>query len=140
MISDNLVIELRAILQAQNHLLQRLSDSISEIESKFVDVSQQSSQLQALEQMMAELENSIDFLEDEDLARDVKELYAVNKGDIKSKEDFERKKQEYANRNLDDKVEEKPLSSDGKFFEVNSFLWHLQQREYDVRNSSHKNC
>lgn len=68
MISDNLVIELRAILQAQNHLLQRLSDSISEIEAKFVDVSQQSSQLQALEQMMAELENSIDFLEDEDLA------------------------------------------------------------------------
>ncbi len=74
------------------------------------------------------------YLEDEDLARDVKELYAVNKGDIKSKEDFERKKQEYLNRDLDDKVEEKPLSSDGKVFEPSSFLWHLQNREYDVRN------
>ena len=78
MISDNLVIELRAILQAQNHLLQRLSDSISEIEAKFVDVSQQSSQLQALEQMMAELENSIDFLEDEDLTDfDPDEIYQI---------------------------------------------------------------
>jgi uncharacterized protein (UPF0335 family) len=74
------------------------------------------------------------YLEDEDLARDVKELYAVNKGDIKCKEDFERKKQALANRNQDDKVEEKPLSSDGKLFERDSFLWHLQQRELDVRN------
>jgi hypothetical protein len=78
MISDNLVIELRAILQAQNHLLQRLSDSIGEIEAKFVDVSKQSSQLQDLEQMMAELENSIDFLEDEDLADfDPDEIYQI---------------------------------------------------------------
>jgi hypothetical protein len=78
MISDNLVIELRAILQAQNHLLQRLSDSIGEIEAKFVDVSQQSRQLQDLEQMMAELENSIDFLEDEDLADfDPDEIYQI---------------------------------------------------------------
>jgi hypothetical protein len=78
MISDNLVIELRAILQAQSHLLQRLSDNISEIEAKFVDVSQHSSQLQALEQMMAELENSIDFLEDEDLADfDPDEIYQI---------------------------------------------------------------
>ncbi|MFN9868183.1 MAG: hypothetical protein ACK568_14140, partial [Pseudanabaena sp.] len=78
MISDNLVIELRAILQAQNHLLKRLSDSISEIEAKFVDVSQRSSQLQNLEEMMAELENSIDFLEDEDLADfDPNEIYQI---------------------------------------------------------------
>ena len=78
MISDTLVIELRAILQAQNHLLQRLTDSISELESKFADVSQQSNQLQDLEQMMAELENSIDFLEDEDLTDfDPDEIYQI---------------------------------------------------------------
>jgi hypothetical protein len=68
MISDNLVIELRAILQAQNYLLQRLSSSISDLESKFVDVLPQASQLQELEQMMADLENSVDFLEAEDFA------------------------------------------------------------------------
>lgn len=78
MISDTLVIELRAILQAQNYLLQRLTDSISELESKFADVSQQSNQLQDLEQMMAELENSIDFLEDEDLTDfDPDEIYQI---------------------------------------------------------------
>ena len=42
--------------------------------------------------------------------------------DIKCIEDFERKKQALANRNQDDKVEQKPLSSDGKLFERDSFL------------------
>jgi hypothetical protein len=68
MISDNLVIELRAILQAQNRLLQEMRDSIREIESKLIDVSQQSNQLQVLKQIMADLEDDIKFLEDEDLA------------------------------------------------------------------------
>jgi hypothetical protein len=75
MISDNLVIELRAILQAQSHLLQRLSDRISEIESKLIDVSQQSSQLQVLKQIMADLEGDIEFLEDADFAPD--EIYQI---------------------------------------------------------------
>lgn len=74
------------------------------------------------------------YLEDEDLARDVKELYAVNKGDIKSKDDFYRKKQEIENRDYEDEVKEKPLCSEGKVFDPDTFLWHLQQREYDVRN------
>ena len=78
MISDTLVIELRAILQTHSHLLQRLSDRISEIESKFVDVSQQSSQLQDLEKMMADLEDDIKFLEDEALADfDPDEIYQI---------------------------------------------------------------
>lgn len=34
----------------------------------------------------------------------------------------------------DDDIQEKPLCSEGKIFEVGSFLWHLQQREYDVTN------
>ena len=74
------------------------------------------------------------YLEDEDLARDVKELYAVNKGDIKSKEDFENKKREIEMRDQQDETKEKPLFSEGKTFEKGSFLWHLSDREYDVRN------
>jgi hypothetical protein len=34
----------------------------------------------------------------------------------------------------DDDIQEKPLCSEGKVFEAGSFLWHLQQREYDVTN------
>lgn len=74
------------------------------------------------------------YLEDDDLARDVKELYAVNKGDIKSKEDFEAKKREIEMRDQQDETKEKPLHSEGKVFEKDSFLWHLAEREYDVRN------
>lgn len=74
------------------------------------------------------------YLEDEDLARDVKELYAVNKGDIKSKDDFEKKKHEIEMRDQQDETKEKPLCSEGKQFEKGSFLWHLAEREYDVRN------
>ena len=33
------------------------------------------------------------YLEDEELARDVKELYTVNKGEIRSKADFDKKKE-----------------------------------------------
>jgi hypothetical protein len=74
------------------------------------------------------------YLEDDDLARDVKELYAVNKGDIKCKDDFEKRKKEILMRDQEDEVKEKPLASEGRTFEPDSFLWHLQQREYDVRN------
>jgi hypothetical protein len=75
------------------------------------------------------------YLEDEDLARDVRELYAVNKGDIKNKEDFDRKKLEEEKKKEfhDDKTEKLPFSH-GKTFEKDSFLWHLQQREYEVGN------
>jgi len=37
-------------------------------------------------------------------------------------------------RDQEDEVKEKPLASEGKTFEPDTFLWHLQQREYDVRN------
>jgi hypothetical protein len=74
------------------------------------------------------------YLEDEDLARDVKELYAVNKGDIKCKKDFDDKKREIEMRDKQDETKEKPLYSEGKNFEKDTFLWHLADREYDVRN------
>ena len=74
------------------------------------------------------------YLEDEDLARDVKELYAVNKGDIKCREDFDRKKKEIEMLDQLDETKEKPLYSEGKTFPENTFLWHLATREYDVRN------
>jgi hypothetical protein len=37
-------------------------------------------------------------------------------------------------RDQEDEVKEKPLASEAKSFEPDTFLWHLQQREYDVRN------
>ena len=74
------------------------------------------------------------YLDDDDLARELRELYANNKGDIKSKEDFDRKKREIEMRDQVDEKKEKPLYSEGKKFEEGSFLHALQQREYDVRN------
>ncbi len=37
-------------------------------------------------------------------------------------------------RDQEDEVKEKPLASEGRTFDADTFLWHLQQREYDVRN------
>lgn len=74
------------------------------------------------------------YLEDDELARDIKELYAVNKGDIKNKEDFDNKKREHEILENQEEVKEKPSYSEGKEFKEGSFLWHLQQREYEVRN------
>lgn len=74
------------------------------------------------------------YLEDEALARDVVELYENNKGDIRCKEDFERKKREYELRGQEDKNDEKPLYSQGKDFPKGSFLDELKKREPEVRN------
>ena len=74
------------------------------------------------------------YLDDDDLARELRELYANNKGDIKSRDDFDRKKKEIEMRDQIDETKEKPLYSEGKKFEEGSFLHALQQREYDVRN------
>ena len=51
------------------------------------------------------------YLEDENLARDVKELYEINKGDIKNEEDFNRRKKEIEMRSQIDENKEKPLFS-----------------------------
>lgn len=74
------------------------------------------------------------YLEDEDLARDVKELYEINKGDIKSKSDFDRKKKEIEMRGKVDENKEKPLYSQGKTFDKGTFLYELAIREQEVRN------
>ena len=74
------------------------------------------------------------YLDDDDLARELRELYANNKGDIKSKEDFDLKKKEVEMRDQIDETKEKPLYSEGRKFDEGSFLHALQQREYDVRN------
>jgi len=80
MISNNFVIELRAILQTQNHLLESLCSSISELESQFADVQEQKNDIEDLERMIAELENSVDFLEEEDLADfEPDEIYQIYK-------------------------------------------------------------
>lgn len=74
------------------------------------------------------------YLEDEDLARDVKELYEINKGDIRSKADFDRKKEEIEAKGKKDESKEKPLYSQGKTFEKGTFLHELAEREQEVRN------
>lgn len=68
MMSDRFTAELRAVLQAQHHILQQLDTAVSKMEYQFSDVSEQAEQLRELEQLMAELEDSVDFLEAEDLS------------------------------------------------------------------------
>lgn len=68
MISDRLVVELRAVLQAQNHILRQLDAVVSDAEEKLADVSEQTEQIRELEQLMAELEESADWLEGDDFS------------------------------------------------------------------------
>ena len=74
------------------------------------------------------------YLEDEELARDVKELYAVNKGEIKSEADFNRKKKEIEDQNKEEDNKERPLFSLNMNYRKGSFLDQLQERESEVRN------
>lgn len=66
MISEQLVVELRAVLQVQNHILHQLDTAVSDAEEKLADVSEQTKQIRELEQLMAELEESEDWLEGDD--------------------------------------------------------------------------
>ena len=74
------------------------------------------------------------YLEDEELARDVKELYAVNKGEIRSKADFDRKKKEIESMNKEEDSKERDPFSKGMVYKKGSFLEMLQERESEVRN------
>ena len=74
------------------------------------------------------------YLEDEELARDVKELYAVNKGEIRSEADFLRKRKEIDDLNREEVAQERPLFSLNMNYRKGSFLDHLKDRESEVRN------
>ena len=74
------------------------------------------------------------YLEDEELCRDVKELYAVNKGEIRCKADFDRKKREIEEMNREEDTKERPLFSLNMNYRKGSFLDQLQERESEVRN------
>ena len=74
------------------------------------------------------------YLEDEELARDVKELYAVNKGEIRSKADFDRKKKEIESMNKEEDSKERDPFSKGMVYKKGSFLEMLQERESEARN------
>ena len=74
------------------------------------------------------------YLEDEELARDVKELYAVNKGEIRSKADFDMKKKEMEESNKEEEnIELKYFSEDMKY-KNGTFLAQLKQREKDIQS------
>lgn len=74
------------------------------------------------------------YLEDEELARDVKELYDVNKREIRCKADFDRKKRELDALNREEDTKERPLFSLNMNYKKGSFLDYLQEREGEVRN------
>ena len=74
------------------------------------------------------------YLEDEELARDVKELYSLNKGEIRSKADFDLKKKEMEESNKEEEnIELKYFSEDMKY-KNGTFLAQLKQREKDIQS------
>jgi hypothetical protein len=76
------------------------------------------------------------YLEDEELARDVKELYSLNKGEIRSKADFDMKKKEMEESNKEEEnIELKYFSEDMKY-KNGTFLAQLKQREKDIEIES----
>ena len=98
----------------------------------FEDISKIETYAQFLDRFVTDEDRM--YLEDEELARDVKELYAVNKGEIRSKEDFERKKKEIEAMNQEEDNKERPLFSLNMEYRKGSFLDQLAERESEVRN------
>ena len=98
----------------------------------YEDISKIESYAQFLDRFVTDEDRM--YLEDEELARDVKELYAVNKGEIRSKADFDRKKREIEEMNREEDTKERPLFSLNMNYRKGSFLDQLQERESEVRN------
>jgi hypothetical protein len=98
----------------------------------YEDISKIESYAQFLDRFVTDEDRM--YLEDEELARDVKELYAVNKGEIRSKADFDRKKREIEEMNREEDTKERPLFSLNMDYRKGSFLDQLQERESEVRN------
>ena len=76
------------------------------------------------------------YLEDEELARKVKELYEVQKGEIRNKDDFDRKKKELDEKNNEIEEKEQIQFSQNMHYIKGSFLDLLKERESDVRNGT----
>lgn len=68
MLSDRFIVELRAVLQTQNHILRQLDAAVSDVEAKLADVAAQTLQLRELELIMVELEASVEMLNEDDLS------------------------------------------------------------------------
>ena len=98
----------------------------------FEDISKIETYAQFLDRFVTDEDRM--YLEDEELARDVKELYAVIKGEIRSKADFERKKKEIEAMNQEEDNKERPLFSLNMEYRKGSFLDQLAERESEVRN------
>ena len=98
----------------------------------FEDISKIKSYAEFLDRFVTDEDRM--YLEDEELARDVKELYAVNKGEIRSKADFDRKKKEIEEANREEDNKERPLFSIDMNYRKGSFLDQLKERESEVRN------
>lgn len=68
MLSERFIAELRAAIQTQNHILQQLDVSVSDVELKLANIAEQSQQIKELESIMAELEASVNLLHEDDLS------------------------------------------------------------------------
>ena len=73
------------------------------MDDNFDDISNIETYSQYLDKYVTE--EDLMYLEDEELARKVKELYEVQKGEIRNKDDFDRKKKELDEKN--NEIEEK---------------------------------
>jgi hypothetical protein len=65
MLSDAMIADLRSVLQAQNHILRQIEQSLSSLETT---VASQSADIRELQKLMDEIEASADLLEADDLA------------------------------------------------------------------------
>ena len=96
------------------------------------EISKSQSYAQFLDSFVTEEDKK--YLEDEELARDVKELYSLNKGEIRSKADFDLKKKEMEESNKEEEnIELKYFSEDMKY-KNGTFLAQLKQREKDIQS------
>ena len=73
------------------------------------------------------------YLEEDELARDVIELYSINKGEIRNESDFVRKKKEIEDMNKVVEDKNQTLLSLNMNYRKNSFLEELKKREDEVK-------
>ena len=104
------------------------------MDDNFDDISNIETYSQYLEKYVTK--EDLMYLQEEELARKVKELYEVQKGEIRNKDDFDRKKKESDEKNNEIEEKEQIQFSQNMHYIKGSFLDLLKERESDVRNGT----
>jgi len=85
-ISDDLAVQLRAVFQAQHHLLGRLTGEVAAIREALEGVDHQTTRIGELERMVVAIETRAEFLRSEDLddlgVDDVRRLYEARRESV----------------------------------------------------------